>query len=152
MSELIDLSNPKESAVLDLLALAIAADGHVDVREIAFAADRLQALLGFTEKNEAFVEELGHKIGDSIQRLKEEGADVFMQSAVANFDTLEEREMVFALCAALGCVDGGLAIGEAEFLCQLRVLLGMSEAQVLSGVVAISTQLLQQEHEKHCHQ
>ncbi len=149
MSELIDLSNPKESAVLDLLALAIAADGHVDVREIAFAADRLQALLGFTEKDDAFVEELGTKIGGSIQRLKEEGPDVFMQSAVANFDSAEEREMVFALCAALVCVDGGLAPGEAEYLCQLRVLLGMSEAQVLSGVVAISTQLLQQEHQKH---
>lgn len=146
MSELIDLSNPKESAVLDLLALAIAADGQVDAREIAYAADRLQELLGYPEKSEAFVTELGQKIGSSIRRLKEEGADVFMQSAVANFETTEEREMVFALCAALGCVDGSLAIGEAEFLCQLRVLLGMNEAQVLCGMVAITSQLQQQKH------
>lgn len=143
MSELIDLSNPKESAVLDLLALAIAADGHVDVREIAFAADRLQALLGFKETDAGFVEELGEKIGLSIQRLKEEGAESFMQSAAINFDTPEEREMVFSLCTALVCVDSSLALGEAEFLCQLRVLLGLSEAQVLSGVVAISNQMLE---------
>ncbi|MDR0965674.1 MAG: TerB family tellurite resistance protein [Myxococcales bacterium] len=143
MSQHIDLSNPKESAVLDLLALAIAADGHVDAREIAFATDRFQALLGIGgEANVGFVDELGKKISESIQRLKDEGAEVFMQSAVVYFDTEEEREMAFALCAALVCVDGSLAPGEAEFLSQLRVLLGMSEAQVLRGVVAISTQLM----------
>lgn len=142
MSQLIDLSNPKEAAVLDLLALAIAADGHVGTEEILFAADRIKALLGLDNADEKdLVKELGVKIGDSIQRLKEEGTDVFMQSAVANFETSEERDMVFALCAALVCVDGHLALDEAQFLTQLRTLLGMSESQVLCGVVALATQL-----------
>ena len=145
MSELIDLSNPKEAAVLDLLALAIAADGHVDTSEIMFATDRIKVLLGLNEANDGdLVREIGAKIGECIQRLKTDGTEFFMQCAVANFETAEEREMVFALCAALVCVDGHLAPDEAEFLTQLRVLLGMSEAQVLCGVVGLATQLAQQ--------
>lgn len=144
MSQLIDLSNPKEAALVDLLALAIAADGRVGAEEILFASDRLKSLLGIADAEvdeKELVAELGGKVRASILRLKDEGTDVYLQNAVMAFETAEEREMAFALCSALVCVDGELAPDEAEFLCQLRHHLGMSEAQVLCGVVALATHM-----------
>ena len=142
MSQLIDLSNAKEAALLDLLALAIAADGKVGVDEILFAADRLKSLLGINASDEnEFVKEIGEKVRASIFRLKEEGTEAFIQTAAAAFETNEEREMAFALCSALVCIDGEVALDEAEFLCQLRIHFGMSEAQVLCGVAALATHM-----------
>lgn len=140
----IDLSNPKDHAVLEVLALAMSADSLVTEDETTFAVEQMQRMLGLPKSDRALAEQLRSKVTACVAAIQSEGRPVVLQRAIACFETEEERRMLFALAVSMACIDGALEIGEAQFLAQLRVGLHLTESEALLGVSGVATLLARQ--------
>jgi tellurite resistance protein len=137
----IDLSNPKDHAVLEVLALAMSADSLVTEDETTFAVEQMQRMLGLPKSDRALAEQLRSRVTASVAAIQSEGRQVVLQRAMACFESEDECRMLFALAVSMACIDGALEIGEAQFLAQLRVGLHLTESDALVGVSGVATLL-----------
>jgi hypothetical protein len=136
----LDLSNPKDQAVLDVLALAMSADSLVTGDEIALAVSQMSKLLGLWKASAETTAQLRSKVTASVAACEKEGREQVQERALAQFQTLDERRMLFALAASMTCADGGVEAPEAEFLAKLRSGLRLNEAEglrAMAGVAAV---------------
>ena len=135
----LDLSNPKDRAVLDVLALAMSADGLVTSDETTFAVESMQRLLGLKHAGGAIRAQLCALITASVANIQAKGRDPVFEHALAQLESDAERRTLFALAASMVCVDVGVVEPEeARFLAQLRRALGLDEAEGLQAMAGVA--------------
>ena len=134
----IDLSSPKERAVVDVLALAMAADGEVAVEETALVVEQLEKMLGLEEGGPEFAGQIRAHVAATVAELEKIGRDPILGRSVGTLETAQERETLFALATAVTCVDGVVEPTEADYLVALRTALGLTEADALAGVAGVA--------------
>lgn len=134
----LDLSSPKERAVLDVLALAMSADEVVTGQEMELAVKQLQALLQLPRADEVLTAELKNLLIESVTAIQAQGREPVLDRALQQIETEGERRMLFALATSVSCVDGTVHPAEALFLSQLRRGLGLSDAEVIQGVAGVA--------------
>ncbi|HEY3451576.1 MAG TPA: tellurite resistance TerB family protein [Myxococcales bacterium] len=143
VSPQLDLSNPKEKAVLDVLALAMSADDVVTAAEMKLAVVQMQALLKLPKTDKVLTRELTDVINTSVLSIQAKGREPILDRALMQIETEDERRMLFALATSMSCADGSMHPAEAKFLSQLRLGLGLSEAEALQGVAGVAALMAQ---------
>ena len=133
----LNLEDPKECAVLDVLTLAMAADGDVSLEETALVVQQVQRMLG-GQTSPHLAESVLSYVAATIAETARLGSEVIIERSAKRLETDAERQMLFALAAAVTCVDGIVFPKEAEFLVKLRTALGLSEAVALAGIAGVS--------------
>ena len=139
-SPALDLANPKDKAVLDVLALAMSADNLVTGDEIKLAVTQMERLLGLGKASSETQAQLRAMVTASVAACKKEGREHVQERALAQFQAPDERRMLFALAASITCADGVVEASEADFLAKLRSGLKLSEAEglrAMAGVAAV---------------
>ena len=134
----LNLSNPKEQAVLDVLALAMSADDVVTADEMKLAVAQMQTLLKLPKADKLLARELTDLINTSVLSIQAKGREPILDRALMQIETEDERRMLFALATSMSCADGNLDPAEAKFLSQLRLGLGLSEAEAIQGVAGVA--------------
>jgi tellurite resistance protein len=134
----LDLSSPKEQAVLDVLALAMSADEVVTSNEMKLAVAQMQSLLRLPRTDKVLTRELTDLINASVLAIQAKGREPVLDRALTRIETDDERRMLFALATSMTCADGTVQPAEARFLSQLRLGLGLSEAEALQGVAGVA--------------
>jgi uncharacterized membrane protein YebE (DUF533 family) len=136
----IDLSSPKEKAVVDVLALAASADGEVSPEEMTLVVLQLQKLLG-VPRSEALTEEIRRHVANTLAEMEKVGREAVFDRSVGQMVTAVEREALFALAASVIYVDKVVHLNEADFLVKLRTALGLSEATALAATAGVARTL-----------
>ncbi|MBI5548945.1 MAG: hypothetical protein HY901_34110 [Deltaproteobacteria bacterium] len=139
----LNLANPKDKAVLDVLALAMSADTLVTADETDFAVAQMQRLLGRPEL--AVANQLRSLVTSSVAAISTKGRDKVLARALREIDSPEERRILFALASSMTCVDGLVEESEGKFLAKLRLELGLSEAQALQAMAGVATVMARQQ-------
>lgn len=137
-SPALDLSSAKEKAVLDVLALAMSADDQVTGSEMRLAISQMQTLLKIPRTDKVLTHELTELINASVMAIQAKGREPVLDRALMQIDTDDERRMLFALATSVTCADGAVHPAEAKFLSQLRLGLGLSEAEAIQGVAGVA--------------
>ena len=133
----LNLEDPKECAVLDVLTLAMASDGDVSLEETALVVHQVQRMLG-GQTSPHLAESVLSYVAATIAETARLGPDVIIERSAKRLETEAERQMLFALASAVTCVDGVVFVKEAEFLVKLRSALGLTEAAALAGIAGVS--------------
>jgi len=134
----LDLSSPKERAVVDVLALAMSADDVVTSAEMKLAVAQMQAMLQLPKTDPLLTRELTDLINTSVLTIQAKGRGPVLDRALMQIETDDERRLLFALATSMTCADGVVADSEAKFLSQLRLGLGLTEAEALQGVAGVA--------------
>jgi len=133
-----DLSNPKDRAVLDVLALAMSADNLVTSEEISLAVSQMQKLLQLGKASGEVTAQLRAQVTASVAACQQEGRAQVQERALALFHDPAERRMLFALAASITCADHVVEASEAEFLVKLRAGLKLTEAEALQAMAGVA--------------
>ena len=72
------------------------------------------------------------------QVFQAKGREPILDRALMQIETEDERRMLFALATSMTCADGSVHPAEAKFLSQLRLGLGLSEAEAIQGVAGVA--------------
>lgn len=138
----IDLSNPKDRAVLDVLALAMSADGLVSYEETALVVEQLQRMLGLEKPSKAQANAIQAMVTRTVADIRKQGTDAVLARSLDPLETPEERQMTFALATAVTVADGVLEPSEGDFLARLRTSLGLTEGEALRGVAGVAAMMV----------
>ncbi len=138
----IDLGNPKDRAVLDILALAMSADGLVSYEETALVVEQLQRMLGLEKPSKAQANAIQAMVTRTVADIRKQGTDTVLARSLDPLETPEERQMTFALATAVTVADGVLEPSEGDFLARLRASLGLTEGEALRGVAGVAAMMV----------
>jgi len=138
----IDLHNPKDRAVLDILALAMSADGLVSREETAMVVEQLQRMLGLQSPSQAQTTAILALVTRTVAEIRKLGVEAILGRSLDPLETPEERQMTFALAAAVTVSDGVIEPAEGEFLARLRTALGLTEGEALRGMAGVAAMMV----------
>jgi len=137
----LDLDSPKERAVIDVLAAAMCADGKIVLEETTLVIMSLSKMLGLEESAPETPELIRQQVNRSVAEMEKSGRAAVLQRAVAQMETPNDREHLFALAAMVTCADGTMDPAEADFLVELRQILQVPESASLAMVAGVARML-----------
>lgn len=134
----IDLRSPKERAVIDVLALTMAADGELAASEISLVVEQLEKMLGLQPGGPGLADQVRAHVAGVERELEQSSRNAILDRSVRSLETAQERQMTFALAMAVACADGVMDPKEADFLVELRTALKMTEAQAITAAAGVA--------------